>query len=289
HRSTIILFSLVSIGAAGPILPDDTVMVEIPEKAVNHVALMTKEEHKKLLGFRMPADLPVSNWNREAFANVDVPDSKDWRTDGLVSHVKDQRRCGSCWAFSAVGALEGQQAKKKGEILEFSEQNLVDCSSSFGNYGCTGGLMDNAFQYVKENGGIDTEDSYPYMGDEETCRFNNNTIGERDSGFVDLPRFDENALKTAVATIGPISVAIDANHLSFMRYKGGVFYEEECNGIKLNHAVLVVGYGTDENEGDYWLVKNSYGEGWGEDGYIRIVRNRNNHCGIATYASYPIV
>ncbi|GMR53097.1 hypothetical protein PMAYCL1PPCAC_23292, partial [Pristionchus mayeri] len=197
--------------------------------------------------------------------------------------------CGSCWAFAAVGALEGQHAKKKGEIVEFSEQNLVDCSTDYGNKGCEGGLPENAYNYVKANGGIDTEDSYPYQGDDEECKFEKKSVGESDEGFVDLPAGDEEALKNAVALIGPISVGMDANHLSFQGYKEGVYYEPGCDSDALDHAVLVVGYGTDEDHGDYWIIKNSWGTGWGEKGYFRIARNRDNHCGIATLASYPIV
>jgi len=175
-------------------------------------------------------------------------------------------------------------------MVSLSEQNLVDCSTAFGNHGCNGGLMDQAFDYIKNNHGIDTETFYPYKGTNQKCHFKKSQIGADDTGFVDLPMGDEDALKTAVATQGPISVAIDAGHPTFQLYKSGVYIDPECSPMQLDHGVLVVGYGTDDVSGqDYWIVKNSWGPKWGADGYILMARNRNNQCGIATKASYPLV
>uniref|UniRef100_A0AC34R2J3 Cathepsin L n=1 Tax=Panagrolaimus sp. JU765 TaxID=591449 RepID=A0AC34R2J3_9BILA len=259
---------------------------------INHIADLPFSEYQKLNGYRRMYGDPRAPKNSShwlAPLNADVPDSIDWREHGYVTEVKNQGMCGSCWAFSATGSLEGQHKRSKGTLVSLSEQNLVDCSAKYGNNGCNGGLMDFAFQYIKENKGVDTEDSYPYKGVQKKCHFKKTTVGADDTGFIDLPEGDEEQLKIAVATQGPISVAIDAGHRSFQLYKEGVYYEKQCSSEQLDHGVLVVGYGTDPEHGDYWLIKNSWSESWGENGYIRIARNKNNHCGVASKASYPLV
>ncbi|KOB68904.1 Cathepsin L-like protease [Operophtera brumata] len=208
-------------------------------------------------------------------AHVTLPDQVDWRKKGAVTEIKDQGKCGSCWAFSTTGSLEGQHFRKTGYLVSLSEQNLIDCSSAYGNNGCEGGLMDNAFKYIKDNRGIDKENSYPYEGIDDKCRSNS---GADDTGFVDVPEGDEKKLMAAVATFGPVSVAIDASHYTFKHYSSGVYYDENCSSTEMDHAV----------SGDYWLVKNSWSRTWGEHGYIKLARNRNNHCGIASCASFPL-
>ncbi|KAJ8368911.1 hypothetical protein SKAU_G00089390, partial [Synaphobranchus kaupii] len=160
-----------------------------------------------------------STYLRQAGGVADLPREVDWRDKGFVTKVKDQKQCGSCWAFSATGSLEGQNFRKTQKLVSLSEQQLVDCSGSFGNFGCGGGLMDQAFEYIIANRGIDTEDSYPYEAIDGQCRFKPDSIGATCSGYVDITSMNENALQEAVATVGPVSVAIDAGHASFQLYK----------------------------------------------------------------------
>lgn len=225
-------------------------------------------------------------------ANVKFPPSVDWRIDGAVTAIKDQGdECGSCWAFSTTGALEGQHFRKTGKLVSLSEQNLVDCSSVYGNEGCDGGWIENAFQYIKDNGGIDTEKTYPYKATENGCKFKKRVSGAIVNGYVDIPEGNESKLMAAIATIGPISIAMDSSHESFQFYSSGIYYEPKCQRRldKLDHAMLAVGYGTDKRTRDYYIVKNSWGTDWGDRGYIKMARNRKNHCGIATDAKFPLV
>jgi len=220
--------------------------------------------------------------------NPEVPDTWDWRTKGAVTGVKDQGQCGSCWSFSATGSTEGAWFLAKGQLVSLSEQNLVDCSTAEGNQGCNGGLMDSAFQYIIKNHGIDTEASYPYSATgPNSCKFKSNDVGATLSSFHDVSSGDENDLLNSVYKT-PTSVAIDASRSSFQFYKSGVYYESSCSSSQLDHGVLAVGFGTDGGSA-YWLVKNSWGSSWGDNGFIMMSRNRNNNCGIATAASYPIV
>jgi KDEL-tailed cysteine endopeptidase len=213
---------------------------------------------------------------------VDVPASVDWVSAGAVTGVKDQGQCGSCWSFSTTGALEGAYFLKSGKLVSFSEQQLVDCDST--DSGCNGGWMDNAFTWVQAHG-LTTEASYPYTATQGTCQVKPAVLGVGVvQGFVDVPSGDENALQVAVAQ-APVSVAIQANQLAFQFYSSGVL-TGTC-GRRLDHGVLAVGYGVD-NGTPYWKVKNSWGTGWGEGGYVRIQRGVDK-CGIADAASYPVL
>lgn len=265
---------------------------ETYKMGINKFADMLPEETKKVNGYRYEKKQLLFGKKNVMIMSAyhRLPEKVDWRTKGAVTPVKDQGACGSCWAFSSTGALEGQHYRRTGRLVSLSEQNLLDCSYNYGNAGCNGGLMDYAFDYIKENGGIDSESSYPYEAKEGPCRYSNRTRLSTDSGKVDLPEGDEMQLQEAVANIGPISVAINARYLSL--YDEGIFTRANCSSEELDHGVLVVGYGTEEVRGknlDYWIVKNSWGKDWGENGYFRLARNKKNMCGIASAASYPIV
>uniref|UniRef100_A0A3B3H3X3 Cathepsin 12 n=1 Tax=Oryzias latipes TaxID=8090 RepID=A0A3B3H3X3_ORYLA len=212
----------------------------------------------------------------------------DYRNMGYVTEVKDQGYCGSCWAFSTTGAIEGQIVKKTGQLLSLSEQNLVDCSRPYGTHGCSGAWMASAYDYVLSNG-LQTTDSYPYTSvDTQPCFYDSRLAVAHIKDYRFIPQGDEQALADAVATIGPITVAIDADHASFLFYSSGIYDEPNCDPNRLSHAVLLVGYGSEEGQ-DYWIIKNSWGSSWGEGGYMRIIRNGSNTCGIASYALYPIL
>ncbi|UYV60940.1 CTSL [Cordylochernes scorpioides] len=245
----------------------------------------SQEFTKRMNGLIVSEDRTMDLY--EPSGDMELPSSLDWRSKGYVTGVKDQGQCGSCWAFSTTGGLEGQHYRKTGKLVSLSEKNLVDCSTS--NNGCDGGDMVEAYKYIIKNGGIDTEESYPYMDEKDQCTYNKSNIGATCKGYKRINQ-DEESLKQALAAEGPISIGIDASGDNFQQYKGGVYNNPYCkNGENdLDHGVLLVGYGQ-ENGIDYWLVKNSWSEWWGEKGYIKMSRNKNNQCGIATDASYPIV
>jgi cathepsin L len=258
---------------------------------MNKFGDMTNQEFvRQMNGFNMTKSMKkLEGSHYVAPSNVQVPDSVDWRTQGYVTPMKDQGQCGSCWAFSAIASLEGQHFKSAGKLVSLSEQNLVDCSSNFGNMGCDGGLMDQSFAYIKANKGIDTEASYPYTAEDGTCVFDAANVGATDSGFTDITSGDEDALVSAIATVGPISVAIDASQDSFQFYSSGIYNEPDCSSDQLDHGVTAVGYGSQGSGKDFYIVKNSWGTSWGDQGYILMSRNKDNQCGIATMSSYPLV
>ncbi|XP_028277137.1 cathepsin L1-like [Parambassis ranga] len=254
---------------------------------LNHLADMTAEEINEQLN-RLKLEEPVhfTNSTFKITSDSSLPQSVDWRTKGLVSPVRNQGLCGSCWAFSSLGALEGQMKKRTGVLVSLSPQNLVDCSTYDGNHGCRGGYISKSYSYIIRNGGVDSESFYPYEHQNMKCRYSVKGRAGYCSDFHILPPGDEQTLQATVASVGPVAVAVNAMLQSFHMYRGGLYNVPGCNPRLVNHAVLVVGYGTDAGQ-DYWLVKNSWGTVWGEAGFIRIARNKNNLCGIASFAVYP--
>jgi len=182
--------------------------------------------------------------------------------------------------------VEALNFLKTGNLISLSEQNLIDCSSSYGNNGCSRGLMDSAFQYIIDNKGIDTEQTYPYFGIQSSCRFQSQWVGATINSYYILPYGNEITLTSAINN-RTISVAVDASHISFQLYSAGVYYEPQCSSTALTRGMLVIGYGS-TNTADYYIVKSSLGTSWGMSGYIWMSRNKNNNCGIASVASYPL-
>lgn len=212
--------------------------------------------------------------------NANISLSLDWRYFGAVTRVKDQKLCGSCFIFAVIAAIESHLFLKTEKLLDLSVQEVVDCGSKFQG-GCEGGMASLVFNYVNLKGGLTLFSDYPYEGVVNTCK-SEKYLRKSISNvkFYKNPNYDEILLQNALHKYGPIVVFLDIAHESFMRYSSGIYFNPDCTYMT-NHVALLVGYGSD-NGVDYWIVKNSSGESWGEAGYIRIARNQNNHCGIGT-------
>jgi cathepsin F len=244
------------------------------------------------------------NYDAMAMANFEptivkvknaAPDAWNWKDQGVVSDVKDQGSCGSCWAFSTMGNLEGLYALEKGVVKTFSEQQLVDCDTL--DSGCNGGLMEYSFTWLKDNGGFNLDTDYPYKGTKQACKSDSSKYVDMKvtgykklaNGYSNWDCVDEDGIKELLYETGPLAVALNANPLQ--TYSSGILDKTaaQCPTSGLNHAVTMVGYGTDSASGkDYWLVKNSWGKSWGESGYFRI-RRGNGTCGINCYITTATV
>jgi len=250
---------------------------------LNQFADLTTEEFTNLYTGYIPQQ---RNGQVANFHLNELPANIDWRTKGAVTPVKNQLACGSCWAFSAVGALEGLYFINHGELVSFSEQNFVDCVTK--DHGCQGGWMSHAFEYAAENG-VEKGSDYPYTARTQKCAFDASKAVRVNTGYVNVTAKSATALKTALVA-NPVSVAIQANQVVFQFYKAGVI-STGC-GDSLNHGVLAVGYDT-VNGVEAFVVKNSWGTIWGNAGYVLIgtdesQNNGNGVCGILKDSCFPI-
>jgi len=235
-----------------------------------------------------PQHCSATQGNHVSSGEAPGDDTLDWRTKNVVTPVKNQGGCGSCWAFSTTGCLESIWAINQGALLQLSEQQLVDCARAFGNAGCNGGLPSQAFEYIKAAGGINLGKDYTYTGRDGSCRAKPAQFAAKVTGEVNITQGAENDLFDAVTKAGPIAVAFQVVS-DFQSYRSGVYDSTRCRSgpMDVNHAVLAVGYGTLSGK-PYWIVKNSWGTSFGIQGYFYMVRNKNM-CGVATCASYPTV
>jgi len=242
----------------------------------------SEDEYRRLLGYKPELRLGARK-EPEMLDTSNLKDDINWVTQGAVTAVKNQGQCGSCWAFSTTGSIEGAEFLHGTKMLtSLSEQNLVDCSKE--NDACKGGLMDRAFSYV-ESHPLMKESDYPYTGHHSffsRCKYESSKGVGHVKGYKDVASKNVDQMKAALA-IGPVSVAVEADKSVFQSYRSGVITSSAC-GKKLDHGVLAVGMGTEDGT-DYFLVKNSWGASWGDKGYLKI--GQNDVCGILDQPSYP--
>jgi len=262
------------------------------EYGVTEFSDLTEEEYRKnKLGLKQGEGLKeVPDWPEAKIPDVKLPAEFDWRKLDAVTPVKNQGQCGSCWAFSVTGNVEGQWKIRRGKLLSLSEQELVDCDKY--DNGCNGGLPTNAYEAIIELGGLELERDYDYEGDDERCHFNKTMVKAVVKGGVTLPT-NETQMAQWLLKNGPISIGINANAMQF--YYGGVSHPWRflCNPQSLDHGVLIVGFGIHHyplfrKDLPFWIVKNSWGTGWGEQGYYRVYRG-DGTCGVNLMGSSATV
>ena len=247
---------------------------------VNHLCALTRAEYQSMLGTRRA---PVASSVPYATPRGRAPDEMDWRTKGVVNPIRDQGQCGSCWAFGCIQASESSYALAYGDLLRLSESNLVDCCDRSG--GCDGGFIPFTLEWIRDsqNGKVSSQEDYPYAPIQGSCHFDPSKAIGSVKGYLRLKEDDEENLKEIVGTMGPCVCQVNANPADFHTYRSGIYNNPECIPYAIDHSVGCVGYGN-ENGDAYWIIRNSWGEQWGEKGYMRLARNAGNLCSIATEA-----
>ena len=256
---------------------------------LNKFSAHTPSEYRALLGLLGAKDNSLRRHHVRTTGSAPRSTFVDWREKGVVNAVKNQGSCGSCWSFSVVAAMESQYAIVKSRLFDLSEQNLVDCATTC--YGCGGGWQTTAYDYVLESqGGLWMKQSdYPYTAVEGTCQFDSaKGVCKFSSYFLSTETADEDELAASCEENGVVSIGIDAGLWGFQHYTGGIFDDPGCTTLFTNHAVAIVGFGVEDGT-KYWIVRNSWGPDWGEQGYIRMIRGKDNYCGIANLPVIPVV
>ena len=248
---------------------------------LNHLSALTRTEYLSMLGTR-PCK---TNGGSVATGRRVAPEQIDWREKGVVNEIKDQGQCGSCWAFGTVQASESAYAIKYGQLLSLSESNLVDCCPSC--QGCDGGVVRFAIEWIRDSQGgkLNTEEDYPYAPIATDCKFDASKAVGSVKGYIRNVENSEEDLKEKIGTLGPASVNINAHPADFHSYSEGIYNNPECWPLAIDHSVGCVGYGSEKNTA-YWILRNSWGEVWGEKGYMRLARNAGNLCSVATEAYF---
>lgn len=249
-----------------------------------------REEFYEIASFEDFDLPPIEELSEDDFEKI-PPESFDWRDHGINMAIKNQGLCGACYAFVGLEGLESTILIKTGKLFKFSPQEIVDCASSHGNIGCNGGIVHGVYSYINKKGGISLQNDYKFTENVTECNEDIPRVKFQVKGLAEFRYEDEELLKKALFNVGPLICVVDTLNDSFYRYSSGIYYEENCNQKDRNpsHVAIIIGYGKSKNGMEYWTVKNSYGERWGENGYVRIARNRNNHCSIASFNLIPII
>lgn len=259
--------------------------------SLNKFATYTPAEKRYLLSNTHAPGIPEKylKYSKKPVVTVkDIPASLDFRDQGIVNKVKDSAQCGAGWAFAAISSIESCWALQKGTLYVLSEQNLIDCMWNCEN--CNDGQSDWALYQIisDQNGTVNLETDYPYTGIfSNECYFKPDLAVTKMTGVYNLPIGKPDEMAALLYENGPIAASMDADHISFYYYSGGVYDDPECNPWGINHFVTIIGYGTTEDNVNYWLCRNCWGTGWGEDGYFKIKKDTESVCGIDIVAVLP--